>query len=66
MKQEIDTGIEAGGWVIYMIHGVGEGTHGMCIESAEHQRLVDYLGERQDTIWTAPVAIVARYLRDFS
>jgi len=66
LKQEIDTGIEAGGWVIYMIHGVGEGTHGMCIESAEHQRLVDYLGERQDTIWTAPVAIVARYLRDFS
>ena len=46
-----------------MIHGVGEGTHGLYIDPEVHQSLVDYL-ERQDSIWTAPVGTVARYLRD--
>ena len=64
LRQEIDGAIETGGWIIYMIHGVGEGTHSLFIDPTQHQRLVDYLGERQDAVWTAPVATVARYLRD--
>ena len=66
LKQEIERGIETGGWIIYMIHGVGEGTHGMYMDPDQHQLLVNYLSRRQDTIWTAPVATVARYLRDLS
>ena len=42
-----------------MIHGVGEGTHDLYIYPEVHQSLVDYLGERQDSIWTAPVGTVA-------
>lgn len=64
LRQELDTAVGAGGSIVYMIHGVGEGTHGMYIDPEVHQRLVDNLGERQDAIWTAPVATVARYLRD--
>ena len=64
LRQEIDAAVTSGGWIIYMIHGVGEGTHGMYVDPEVHQRLVDYLGGRQDTIWTAPVATVARHLRD--
>ena len=59
-----DDAIASGGWIIYMIHGVGEGTHGLYIDPEVHQSLVDYLGERQNSIWTAPVGAVARYLRD--
>jgi len=64
LRLEIDDAVAAGGWIIYMIHGVGEGTHGSYIDSEVHQSLVNYLGERQDSIWTAPVGTVARYLRD--
>jgi hypothetical protein len=64
LRNEIDDAVEAGRWMIYMIHGVGEGTHNLFIDPDVHERLVDYLGQRQDSIWTAPVATVARYLRD--
>ena len=47
-----------------MIHGVGEGTHGLYMDPVVHKTLVSYLGDRQDSIWTAPVATVATYLRD--
>ena len=64
LRLEIADAVAAGGWIIYMIHGVGKGTHGLYIDPEVHQSLVDYLGERQDSIWTAPVGTVARYLRD--
>ena len=64
LRQEIDTAVSSGGWIIYMIHGVGEGTHSLYIDPGVHQDLVEYLGERRDSIWTAPVGAVARYLRD--
>ena len=64
LRQEIDNAVASGGWIIYMIHGVGAGTHGLYIDPEVHQSLVDYLGERQDSIWTAPVGVVARHLRD--
>ena len=64
LRQEIDAAVASGGWIIYMIHGVGEGTHSLYIDPGVHQDLVDYLGERRDSIWTAPVGAVARYLRD--
>ena len=46
-----------------MIHGVGEGTHGLFIDENEHQRLVEYLGGKQDEIWVAPLKNVAQYLK---
>ncbi len=48
-----------------MIHGIGEGTHNLYIDVEEYQKLVDYLGAQQDSIWTAPVAQVAQYLQGF-
>ena len=64
VQHEIDTAVASGGWIIYMIHGVGEGTHSMYIDPEVHQSLLDYLRERQDSIWSAPVGTVARYVRD--
>lgn len=66
LQREIDGAMESGGWIIYMIHGVGEGTHGLYIDVEEHQKLVDYLGEQQDSIWSASVVQVAQYLQGYN
>ena len=63
LRGEIDAAVAAGAWIIYMIHGVGQGTHGLYIDTDQHRQLVDYLGSRQDTVWTAPVVTVAQYLK---
>ncbi len=61
--EEIERAVAKGDWIIYMIHGVGEGTHGLFIDENEHQRLVEYLGGKQDEIWVAPLKDVAQYLK---
>ena len=63
LRPEIDRAVEQGDWIIYMIHGVGEGTHGMYMDPDEHQRLVEYLGAKRAAIWTAPLVEVAQYLQ---
>ena len=59
----ITDAVASGGWAIFMIHGVGQGTHGMFMDVDEHDKLVNYLAKRQDSIWTAPVVDVAKYLK---
>jgi hypothetical protein len=48
-----------------MIHGVGEGTHSLFIDSDEHSKLIDYLEKKRNEIWTAPVLWVANHLKSF-
>ena len=50
LSEEIEQAVAGGDWMIYMIHGVGEGTHSLYIDEDEHQPLVQFLGERQDEI----------------
>ena len=64
LSEEIERAAAAGDWIIYMIHGVGEGTHGLFIDEDEHRQLVEYLGGRQDDIWVAPLKEVAQYLKE--
>jgi peptidoglycan/xylan/chitin deacetylase (PgdA/CDA1 family) len=59
----IDQAAAAGGWVIFLFHGVGAGTHGWFIETAEHARLVDYLAAERSRIWTTSVVQGARHLQ---
>jgi|TARA_B100000676_G_scaffold100778_1_gene100544 peptidoglycan/xylan/chitin deacetylase (PgdA/CDA1 family) len=63
LRPEIDRAMAEGGWIIYMIHGVGEGTHSSYMDPDEHQRLVEYLGANRADIWTAPLVEVAQYLQ---
>jgi sialate O-acetylesterase len=51
------------GWIIIMFHGVGEGTHGLYIDSDEHAKLVDYLEVNSSRIWTASTVQVAKHLK---
>ena len=47
-----------------MIHGVGEGTHDLFIDTEEHKKLISWLGANTADIWTAPLVEVARYVRE--
>jgi peptidoglycan/xylan/chitin deacetylase (PgdA/CDA1 family) len=63
LRGEVEAALRAGGWMIYTIHGVGEGTHKLFIDSGEHLRLVEWLGAHGTKIWTAPMIEVAGHLR---
>jgi hypothetical protein len=63
IREEIERAAEIGGWIVLMIHGVGQGTHGMYIDTDEHEKLISWLGASKAKIWTAPLVDVARYVR---
>ncbi|MBN1248975.1 MAG: polysaccharide deacetylase family protein [Anaerolineae bacterium] len=62
IRDEIEGAAETGGWIIWMIHGVGEGTHGLCIDEVAHEKVVRWLGSRKTDIWTAPLVKVAQHV----
>lgn len=63
MRAEIEDARSRSEWVIYMFHGVGEGTHGLFVDDHEHRLLIEWLDQERDSIWTAPVVDVAQHLR---
>lgn len=63
LRAEITRMNRLGGWLILTMHGVGPRDHSLHIGEDEHTRLVEWLATRQDTIWTAPVRIVAEALK---
>lgn len=63
LRETVERAVEAGGWAVFMFHGVGGAEHRLHIDPAEHDRLVDYLASVRDTVWTAPMVEVAERLR---
>jgi peptidoglycan-N-acetylglucosamine deacetylase len=66
MRAEIEAAREKGGWIIYMFHGVGPGTHNLFVADEEHRQLLEWLAQERATLWTAPVAEVAQHLKAVS
>ncbi len=62
IKAKIETAVEMGGWTVWMMHGVGSDTHGLYIEPAEHEKLVQWLGANKGLVWTAPLVKVAQHV----
>lgn len=52
-----------GGWAVLMIHGIGAGTHDLYLDAEAHERFIRWLAQ-QKAIWTAPVRVVARHVRE--
>ena len=52
----------AGGWAVLMLHGIGAGTHDLSLNAEIHERFLDWLAQ-QRTIWTAPVRVIAQYVK---
>lgn len=65
VRAEIEVAVARGNWIIYIIHGVGEGTHRLFAVAEEHYRLIAWLGANRERIWTAPMREVAEYLQQF-
>ena len=63
LRAEIEDARSRGEWIIYMFHGVGEGTHGLYVDDGVHRQLVEWLDQERDSIWTAPVVDVALHLQ---
>lgn len=64
LRAEVEALSQSGGWIIYTMHGVGLGTHGLFIDYEEHRQFVEWLGQNQNTIWTAPMIEVVRFLKN--
>lgn len=62
IRDEIEAAAGVGGWIIWMIHGVGAGTHGLFVDDVEHEKLIRWLGDRKDDVWTAPLVKVAQHV----
>ena len=51
VREEIECAAEMGGWIVWMIHGVGQGMHGMYIDTDEQEKLISWLGASKAEIW---------------
>ena len=75
ITQLVEHAVQQGHWVIFMIHGIGDSDRydvdrhntrmGDLIEADVHKKLIGYLSDNAERIWTAPVAAVAQYLKTF-
>lgn len=63
LRAGVEAVLPAGGWIIYTMHGVGAGTHNLFIEHDQHRQFVEWLGQNQDRIWTAPMIDVVKHLK---
>ena len=63
LRTQIDDAVAQGGWIIYMFHGVGEGTHNGFIHTDEHAKLVEHLASRSSEVWSASLVEVAKHVR---
>ena len=63
MRAEIEAARAQGGWIIYMFHGVGTGTHTLFVADEEHRQLLAWLAQERASIWTASVVEVAQHLK---
>ena len=61
--ETIERAAEMGGWAVFMIHGVGEGTHSLYMEKSRHEKLVAWLAVTKARVWTAPFIDVAQYVK---
>lgn len=62
LKKTIKKTTKHGGWIIFIFHGVGEGTHPLYIEKDEHRKLVQWLASEKERYWVAPVVdVVERF-----
>lgn len=54
--------METGSLVVFLFHGVGGG-HSLNVSLSAHRRLLQYLSENEDSIWTGTMIDVARNIR---
>jgi peptidoglycan-N-acetylglucosamine deacetylase len=64
LRDEVCSTREQGGWLIYVIHGVGPGTHTSFVEAEVHEQILSWLAG-QNQIWIRPLIDVANWIREW-
>lgn len=54
---------QVSGWVIITFHGVGKDESQLYIDKDEHQKLISFLSQNKNEIWTAPIIEACRHLK---
>lgn len=54
--------LDAGGWLLIEMHGVGQGTHGLFVDAAQHALILDWIAARADRIWAGTASAAAERL----
>jgi peptidoglycan/xylan/chitin deacetylase (PgdA/CDA1 family) len=60
-KQWIDDAMEFKGWTVFMIHAIEGSDWWQPIKKDTFTRILDYLKNNRDKVWTAPIGEVAAY-----
>ncbi|MCC7492387.1 MAG: polysaccharide deacetylase family protein [Fimbriimonadaceae bacterium] len=60
----IQAALDSGGYCLLTFHGVGPGYERLQVDDGEHTRLLTWLREQQERIWTAPVIQVAEWISE--
>lgn len=55
-----DQVLASGNWGIFTFHGIDEGR--LSVSHKDFLQLLDALADRSDTLWVAPVAVIAQHL----
>ncbi|HYF50575.1 MAG TPA: polysaccharide deacetylase family protein [Planctomycetota bacterium] len=63
IRKMIEEARETGGWANMLFHGVGKGSHALYIDEAEHEKLLAWLAQNREMIWTAPAVEIAKHVR---
>jgi len=63
LSTELSALAQAGGWILYTMHGVGPRDHELHIAVDQHRRLIEWLAAHDDAVWVAPVRTVAETLQ---
>lgn len=63
LRGMVERTLECSGWAIMMLHGIGADTQSLYLDEGVHARFVAWLADQQ-SVWTAPVRTIARYLKE--
>lgn len=66
LKTKVIEASHSNKWIIFMFHGVGEGTHGLFVDEKEHEDFIDFLAQNKELFWTAPTVDVAKYIKSIN
>ncbi len=64
LRDEICAARDRGGWLNYVIHGIGPGTHSSFVEAEIHEELLSWLASQQQ-IWVRPFLDIANWVREW-
>lgn len=63
MKQWVDQAISNNKLLVILFHGVGGGS-GLDVSLTAHRELLQYIKQKEDEIWVAPMVEVAKYIQE--